>query len=263
MKSFKRVLGGEESLEIFGVVGENLYLANSGFFTKSQGYLQPNFSKLSKTQSADGSYEFVLTGTTGGLLHERRMKLNESGYSVEVTDLLRSSLSSDIRITPYVVIERNSLNESAGGFLNPESFAYLGPVFSTQEDVYEKYSFSDLEESPFRKTSSGGWVALIQHYFLSAWIPDQTMSYKYQGQQGEGSGRFIVGYTAQSSTLEPGGLAEAKNTLYVGPKLPGELSKIQENLNLTVDYGFLFWLGSQCIGCWNTGTLFLITGEWL
>ena len=159
------------------------------------------------------------------------MKLNESGYSVEVTDLLRSSLSSDIRITPYVVIERNSLNESAGGFLNPESFAYLGPVFSTQEDVYEKYSFSDLEESPFRKTSSGGWVALIQHYFLSAWIPDQTMSYKYQGQQGEGSGRFIVGYTAQSSTLEPGGLAEAKNTLYVGPKLPGELSKIQENLN--------------------------------
>ena len=243
MKSFKRVLGGEESLGIFGPVGENLYLANSGFFTPSQGYLQPNFSKLSKAQSADGSYEFVLTGTTGGLLHERRMKLNESGYSVEVKDLLRSSLSSDIRITPYVVIERNSLNESAGGFLNPESFAYLGPVFSTQEDVYEKYSFSDLEESPFRKTSSGGWVALIQHYFLSAWIPDQTMSYKYQGQQGEGSGRFIVGYTAQSSTLEPGGLAEAKNTLYVGPKLPGELSKIQENLNLTVDYGFLFWLG--------------------
>ena len=165
MKSFKRALGGEESLGIFGPVGENLYLANSGFFTPSQGYLQPNFSKLSKTQSADGSYEFVLTGTTGGLLHERRMKLNESGYSVEVKDLLRSSLSSDIRITPYVVIERNSLNESAGGFLNPESFAYLGPVFSTQEDVYEKYSFSDLEESPFRKTSSGGWVALIQHYF--------------------------------------------------------------------------------------------------
>ena len=72
------------------------------------------------------------------------MKLNESGYSVEVKDLLRSSLSSDIRITPYVVIERNSLNESAGGFLNPESFAYLGPVFSTQEDVYEKYSFSNF-----------------------------------------------------------------------------------------------------------------------
>ena len=243
MKSFKRVLGGEESLEIFGLVGENLYLANSGFFTPSQGYLQPKFSTIREVQNSDGSVEFVLTGDAGGLYHERRMRLNESGYSVEVTDFVRSSLSSDINITPYVVIERNSLNESKGGFLNPESFAYLGPVFSTQEDVYEKYSFSDLEESPFRKTSSGGWVAIIQHYFLSAWVPDQTMSYKYQGQWGEGSRRFMVGYTAQSSILEPGGQAEVKNILYVGPKLPGELSKIEENLDLTVDYGFLFWLG--------------------
>ena len=243
MKSFKRVLGGEESLEIFGLVGENLYLANSGFFTPSQGYLQPKFSKIREVQNSDGSVEFVLTGDAGGLYHERRMRLNQSGYSVEVVDFVRSSLSSDINITPYVVIERNSLNESKGGFLNPESFAYLGPVFSTQEDVYEKYSFSDLEESPFRKTSSGGWVAIIQHYFLSAWIPDQTMSYKYQGQWGEVSRRFMVGYTAQSSILEPGGQAEVKNILYVGPKLPGELSKIEENLDLTVDYGFLFWLG--------------------
>ena len=243
MKSFKRVLGGEESLEIFGLVGENLYLANSGFFTPSQGYLQPKFSKIREVQNSDGSVEFVLTGDAGGLYHERRMRLNESGYSVEVVDFVRSSLSSDINITPYVVIERNSLNESKGGFLNPESFAYLGPVFSTQEDVYEKYSFSDLEESPFRKTSSGGWVAIIQHYFLSAWVPDQTMSYKYQGQWGEGSRRFMVGYTAQSSILKPGEQAEVKNILYVGPKLPGELSKIEENLDLTVDYGFLFWLG--------------------
>ena len=243
MKSFKRVLGGEESLEIFGLVGENLYLANSGFFTPSQGYLQPKFSKIREVQNSDGSVEFVLTGDAGGLYHERRMRLNETGYSVEVLDFVRSSLSSDINITPYVVIERNSLNESKGGFLNPESFAYLGPVFSTQEDVYEKYSFSDLEESPFRKTSSGGWVAIIQHYFLSAWVPDQTMSYKYQGQWGEGSRRFMVGYTAQSSILKPGEQAEVKNILYVGPKLPGELSKIEENLDLTVDYGFLFWLG--------------------
>ena len=243
MKSFKRVLGGEESLEIFGIVGDNLYLANSGFFTPGQGYLQPKFSKISENQNADGSVDFVLTGTDNGLYHERRMSLNESGYSVEVTDFVRSNLSADINITPYVVIERNSLNESGGGFLNPESFAYLGPVFSTQEDVYEKYSFNDLEESPFRKNSSGGWVAIIQHYFLSAWIPDQTTPHKYQGQWGEGSKRFIVGYTAQSSVLEPAGSIEATNTLYVGPKLPRELSAIQENLDLTVDYGFLFWLG--------------------
>ena len=244
MKAFKKVLGGDESLEIFGVVGDNLYLANSGFYEpQRKKSLQPNFSKISKKQNADGSVEYVFMGTSNGLYHERKMTLEESGYSVKIRDSVTSSLSLPIDIAHYVVIERNSLNESKGGFLNPESFAYLGPVFSTQDDVYEKYSFNDIDDSVYDKESDGGWVALIQHYFLSAWIPDQTRSYKYQGQLNDRSQRFSIGYVSENNSLNAGGSITAINTLYVGPKLPGELSQIQENLDLTVDYGFLFWLG--------------------
>jgi YidC/Oxa1 family membrane protein insertase len=148
-----------------------------------------------------------------------------------------------MNLTPYVVIERGDINESGGGFMNPERFAYLGPVFSTYDDVYEKYDFEDINEAPYTKTSPGGWVALIQHYFLTAWVPDNRGTYKYQGKLDEGSKRYRIGYTAKSVGLAPGGQAEATNTLYVGPKYPADLSKIQENLSLTVDYGFLFWLG--------------------
>ena len=241
--SFKEDLGGESSLNLFGEVGGNLYLGNSGFYSTSQGYLKPNFSNLSSKRGVDGSVSFVLIGENNSLFFERKMTFQERGYSVVVEDTITSSLGSEVSLTPYVVIERNSINESGGGFLNPESFAYLGPVFSTQEDVYEKYDFGDINDAAYRKTSQGGWVALIQHYFLSAWIPDQKESYKYQGQWSESSKRYVLGYTAQNKILAPGGRAKTKNTLYVGPKYPADLSKIQENLDLTVDYGFLFWLG--------------------
>ena len=243
LKAFKETLEGESSLELFGEVGGNLYLGNSGFYSASQGYLQPNFSSLNKKRGVDGSTVFVLSGENNNLYHERKMTFQERGYSVVVEDAVTSGLNSEISLTPYVVIERNSINEAPGGFMSPERFAYLGPVFSTADDVYEKYNFGDINEAPYRKTSPGGWVALIQHYFLTAWVPDQGGSYKYQGQWGGGSQRYVIGYTAQNKALTPGGRTKTTNTLYVGPKDPGELVKIQENLDLTVDYGFLFWLG--------------------
>tara|TARA_B100001964_G_C14189502_1_gene580322 strand:- start:585 stop:1568 length:984 start_codon:yes stop_codon:yes gene_type:complete len=123
------------------------------------------------------------------------------------------------------------------------AMTYLGPVFSTTQDVYEKYDFDDLYDEAYRNKSKGGWVALIQHYFLSAWVPEQSGTYLYQGQWGEGSKRYSLGYTSPDVLLGPGDNTKTANTLYVGPKLPGQLSKIQENLDLTVDYGFLWWLG--------------------
>ena len=243
LKSFKKTLGGENSLELLGVAGGNLYLGNSGFYTASQGYLQPNFTNLNTKKNSDGSVTFILSGESNNLYHQRKVSFEEFGFSAAVEDTVTSGLGSEVVLTPYVVIERNGINESSGGFLNPERFAYLGPVFSTSEDAYEKYSFDDIFEAPYRKTSSGGWVALIQHYFLSAWVPDQANAYKYQGQYGAGTDRFSVGYTSQNAVLEPGGSVKTTNTLYVGPKYPYELAKIQKNLDLTVDYGFLWWLG--------------------
>ncbi|MEC7917424.1 MAG: hypothetical protein VX720_01415, partial [Pseudomonadota bacterium] len=65
--SFKEDLGGESSLSLFGEVGGNLYLGNSGFYSTSQGYLKPNFSNLSTKREADGSVSFVLSGDNNSL----------------------------------------------------------------------------------------------------------------------------------------------------------------------------------------------------
>ena len=222
-----------------GLNRENIYFANSGFYTRSQGYLNPEFSKISQERMDDGVTTYTLEGSSKGMSFTRKIDMPVTGYKIIVEDVVRSSIEEQVSVTPYVVIERDSSVVEEGGLM----YTYLGPVFSSTKDTYEKYDFDDIRNSSYQNKSVGGWVALIQHYFLSAWIPDQNEEYLYQGRYGDKSGRYSLGYTSRDFLISYGGSATTKNTLYVGPKLPKQLAEIEENLDLTVDYGFLWWLG--------------------
>ena len=218
---------------------ENLYFANSGFYTQSQGYLDPQFSDMRIEKKEDSSTAYYLEGSSGGLNFQRKILFASSGYRVDVEDTIISGLGEKITVTPYVVIERDDSTLDSNGWL----YTYLGPVFSSTKDNYEKYDFGDIRDSSYQNKSLGGWVALIQHYFLSAWVPDQSEEYLYQARYGDRSDRYSLGYTSKDNVISYGESITTKNTLFVGPKLPDQLKEVQENLDLTVDYGFLFFLG--------------------
>jgi YidC/Oxa1 family membrane protein insertase len=218
---------------------ENLYFANSGFYTQSQGYLDPQFFDMRIEKKEDSSTAYYLEGSSGGLNFQRKIQFASSGYRVDVEDTIISGLGEKITVTPYVVIERDDSTLDSNGWL----YTYLGPVFSSTKDNYEKYDFGDIRDSSYQNKSLGGWVALIQHYFLSAWVPDQSEEYLYQARYGDRSDRYSLGYTSKDSVISYGESITTKNTLFVGPKLPDQLKEVQENLDLTVDYGFLFFLG--------------------
>jgi YidC/Oxa1 family membrane protein insertase len=218
---------------------ENLYFANSGFYTQSQGYLDPQFSNMRTEKGEDSSTTYYLDGSSGGINFQRKIQFASSGYRVDVEDTIISGLGEKITVTPYVVIERDDSTLDSSGWL----YTYLGPVFSSTKDNYEKYDFGDIRDSSYQNKSLGGWVALIQHYFLSAWVPDQSEEYLYQARYGDRSDRYSLGYTSKDSVIAYGESITTKNTLFVGPKLPDQLKDVQENLDLTVDYGFLFFLG--------------------
>jgi len=245
LKNISEEKGSKERFNIFGKTydansgRENVYFANSGFYTRTQGYLNPEFEKITEQPSEGSARVYILEGASGGLNFSRKIEIEKTGYSVKVEDTVNSVLGEDISMTPYVVIERDGSAVEESGLM----YTYLGPVFSSKKDTYEKYDFDDIRESSYQNKSVGGWVALIQHYFLSAWIPNQNEEYLYQGRYGENSGRYSLGYTSRDSVLSYGETVSTKNTLYVGPKLPKQLVEIEENLDLTVDYGFLWWLG--------------------
>ena len=254
-KGVKETLGSEKPLPLLGADDQNSYFANSGFFDDvKNSYIYPNFTKMVPAENDDGSVTYIFSGESEGLFLSKEITLAERGYEIKVEDGIRSDGNREsTNVVPYAVIESESPQKKDLGFFSPERFAYHGPVFSTNQEKYEKYGFDDLLDEPYSETSSGGWVAIIQHYFLTAWIPEQLNENKLQGRFTGSNQRFSVGYTGEKMYLQPGNAVFSSNTLYVGPKLPEQLSKIQEDLSLTVDYGFLWWLGKPMYWLLNIG----------
>ena len=244
-KGIKDELGSENPLVLLGAENISSYFASSGFFDEEKNsYIYPNFSEMSSASNRDGSITYTMLGENNGLFLSKEITLAASGYEIKVEDKINSSNSSaGTSVVPYAVIETEVPVAKDLGFFDPERFTYHGPVFSTKNEKYEKYGFDDLLDRSYAETSRGGWVAIIQHYFLTAWVPEQLNENKLQGRFTQSNKRYSVGYTGERTYLSSGGSVLSKNTLYVGPKLPEQLSKIQEDLSLTVDYGFLWWLG--------------------
>ena len=244
-KGIKDELGSENPLVLLGAENISSYFASSGFFDEEKNsYIYPNFSEMSSASNRDGSITYTMLGENNGLFLSKEITLGDSGYEIKVEDKINSSNSSaGTSVVPYAVIETEVPVAKDLGFFDPERFTYHGPVFSTKNEKYEKYGFDDLLDRSYAETSRGGWVAIIQHYFLTAWVPEQLNENKLQGRFTQSNKRYSVGYTGERTYLSSGGSVLSKNTLYVGPKLPEQLSKIQEDLSLTVDYGFLWWLG--------------------
>ncbi|MEJ2345469.1 MAG: membrane protein insertase YidC [Gammaproteobacteria bacterium] len=128
---------------------------------------------------------------------------------------------------------------------------YLGTAYYTPSDHYKKESFSDMKDKALNVTDvKGGWVAMLQHYFLGAWIPDSkstdTFYADYLPKQFH---TYRIGAMSPLQTVAPGSTRNFKSRLFVGPKLQDRLASITPGLELTVDYGILtviskplFWL---------------------
>jgi YidC/Oxa1 family membrane protein insertase len=130
--------------------------------------------------------------------------------------------------------------------------AYLGPAITTNLSKYEKVSFDDIDDKRLAKTVDGGWVAMLQHYFVSAWVanPETTHSvYAKPNKQGE----YIVGFHDGKTPLQvaAGETGTIGAQLYVGPKSQYVLADVAESLDLTVDYGWLWWIAQPLFAIMN------------
>ncbi|HEB78403.1 MAG TPA: membrane protein insertase YidC, partial [Methylothermaceae bacterium] len=125
---------------------------------------------------------------------------------------------------------------------------FTGVACHTTEDPYEKYSFDDLEELPRNWETEGGWCAMVQHYFLAAWLPPEEQINHFYTKPLPGK-IFIVGSYSPEYRVNPGETRTIRTRYYIGPKLQDVLETVAPGLELTVDYGIftfiaqpIFWL---------------------
>lgn len=220
-----------------------VYLANSGFYNQRDGYIRPSFNSLERLTLDGGSMLYIFSGKNDEFSFTRKVLLRKGSYLVEVEDIigLEGAGSNKEEITPYLRIMRDGAGAGAGAS-RLDNYTYLGPVFSTERETFIKEDFDDLSEKNYEESSLGGWLAMVQRYFVSAWVPEQSGLYKYQARK-LSSGTYSVALTGQNQIIEIGKPLSFKNSLYIGPKVTKQLKEAHEDLDLVVDYGFLWWLG--------------------
>ncbi len=151
----------------------------------------------------------------------------------------------------FVATEQQAEGE---GFLFLRALpSYQGAAIYTPEDKYDKVDFGDIRsDRPVFETESG-WVAMLQHYFVTAWLPEENAPYRFYTRPLNGSGvteRFQVGYvTLSPAAVANNSVGSLHTRIYVGPKEQDRIKEPAEGLILTVDYGWLtpvssplFWI---------------------
>jgi YidC/Oxa1 family membrane protein insertase len=118
---------------------------------------------------------------------------------------------------------------------------YLGGALTTPDNNYEKVDFDDLDEGSFEAATVGGWMAFLQHYFLTAWVAPADQATNYLARK-TSDGFYLFGFTGQNRSVPSGATGTWQASFYAGPKDQVVLENIAPYLNLTVDYGFLWWI---------------------
>ncbi|MCP5159964.1 MAG: membrane protein insertase YidC [Gammaproteobacteria bacterium] len=253
--------------------GPDLFIAQSGLVALNEGPAPNHYAPFTAVQSeyrlADGqdSLEVQLNWSDlSGMKVVKTYTFRRGSFLVELNQHVENNSAGDWQGSQYRQFQRTP-PKTSHSFFGGGVITYTGAVISTPEQRYEKISFSDIAEKPLNNQPvKDGWIAMIQHYFLGAWVPNAGETDTFYTKAIDGH-RYVVGMTSAVQSIPAGATGDFRTRLYVGPKLPDVLDQVAPNLHLTVDYGKLtiiaeplFWLLKAIhgiVGNWGWAIIFL------
>ncbi|MFK8047259.1 MAG: membrane protein insertase YidC [Halioglobus sp.] len=193
-----------------------------------------------------------------GVSITKRFTVERGEYLIKVEYLINNGSSARWQGNLFGQIKRDSSEDPASSSsqgLTP----FLGAATTQEDDRFTKFDFDDMAEEPFKAQLPAGWIAMIQHYFLSAWIPNPDQSHIYSTRVTK-SGFNIAGFTSPTLMLDPGNQGTLSAHFYAGPKDQYRLKEISPYLELSVDYGWLWWIAQPLF--WLLTNIYSLVGNW-
>jgi len=138
-------------------------------------------------------------------------------------------------------------------------YTYAGAVVSNAENPYEKVDYDDMQDENLKLQMTGGWVAMIQHYFLAAWLTDPDERNHVYTKVSDGN-KYVIGMVTPQQAVAAGETKTLSTRMFVGPKLQSQLATAAPNLGLTVDYGWLTILADPLF--WLMEWFYSLFGNW-
>ena len=194
-----------------------------------------------------------------GVKITKRFQLNPDGYDIKVQYLINNSSLSNWSGSFYGQIKRDSNPPSSEG----PAFgmkSYWGAALREPEKNYSKYTFDDLNDGAIKTSIQGGWVAMLQHYFVSAWIPPSDDVNNFSLRKSSDRSTNLMSFTGAPIVVPPGGTGDYHATFYIGPKDQKILGDLATYLDRTIDYGWA-WVFAQPL-FWVLDSIYDYVGNW-
>ena len=241
---YKETKGSDVPYMLLGEFDGKQYFSQSGLI----GLNGPDASANGRPTYQSEQTSYTLTGDelrvplqftdSNGVSFTKTYVFKKGQYDVGLEYKVNNTTSSPVQVQLYTQIKRTV--QEKGSMVDQN---YLGAAYGTDEEPYEKYSFSDMADKNLNINTQGGYVAFIQHYFVSAWVPMQDQANTLYSLITK-SNAAIIGVKDEAVNVQAGSEQVLTATYYMGPKESDKLEAIHTDLDLTVDYGWL-WFISQ------------------
>ncbi|HET7133416.1 MAG TPA: membrane protein insertase YidC [Gammaproteobacteria bacterium] len=224
---------------------EDRFLIQSGL-RGAEGGLEPNHQATFQSTSRDyelapGQDELVVTlawaGDGSPLTATKTYTFRRGQYAVDLALTGTTQPGGSWRGAPYLRMFRlhHPLKRS---YTSVDSYSWTGPVLY-DGDKFDKLKVDNLVKTPREQTKKGGWLAAIQHHFVTAAVPPRGDEVKYDATASgpEGNRVWMISAMGAAADISAATPLDYHYTLFVGPKLQAQLEAIGEELEYTVDYG--------------------------
>jgi YidC/Oxa1 family membrane protein insertase len=240
-----------------GLIGQDLPTHKTQFSAQATSYeLKPGAERL----------EVKLTApAVDGIKVAKIYTFHKSSYLIDVSYEITNNSANPLQPYAYFQFLRDSKSPAGETKLVP---TYTGPAIYTEQEKFEKIEFSSIDKgkAKYPQNADNGWIAMLQHYFLAAWLPKDKTPREYYVKK-LGDDLYSVGTILPVANIEPGKTVIITIPFYAGPQEQDSLSKLAPGLGLTVDYGWLtviavplFWVLSwlyKWVQNWGTAIILL------
>jgi YidC/Oxa1 family membrane protein insertase len=243
----------------------HIYVAQSGLIASGSATAMPNHKSNMRfegdRQLADGQRQVRFSFTSdvmGGVQLIKHYTIERGQYVVQVEHEIKNQGSTPIEPQVYLQLVRDG-SKPVGESTFYSTFT--GPAIYSQEKKYQKIDFEDIQKDKavFEKTSPLGYVAMVQHYFASAWMVQEDKQRDFYARKLD-QNLYAVGMLVKAGTVAPGQAAKQNTQLFVGPQEEKKLEALYPGLELVKDYGWLTILAKPLY--WLLDEIHAVVGNW-
>ena len=244
LKQYDATLNSEQPFVLLENNSNRVYVAQSGLIGQdgidtAEGRAHYRHSADSyQMQKGQQTLSVPLTYQKDGVTITKTFTFTHNEYPIDVSYQIQNASAQPWQGQLFAQLKRDDSKDPGMSDKGALSMAtYLGGAWGTPDDPYNKLKFGKFNDGSLTTTSDKGWVGIVQHYFVSAWTPENFTGKFFSRESGND---YFIGFNSQPVNVAPNKQVTLSATLYAGPKVQSELKDVAVGLNKTVDYGLLW-----------------------